>query len=219
MSDAPTDAPATPPTPTYTVACQSCAHRFDAMEADWCSCLVSERSFVCPKCLQCFCTAPPVYKQRFWREAPKALWDRKFVEQSEAFVPPANPEPGSARRPLVLVVDDEKAILKVAQRVVEELGYGVILARNGEEGLELTRRYHPDLVLTDALMPKLGGRELCLALKSDPATAAIKVVLMTSLYTNVKYQTEGFKAYKVDEYLAKPLELPKLQALLAKHLR
>ena len=64
---------------------------FDALDASWCSCLVTERTLVCPHCLQCFCKAPAAYKSRFWSNAPKALWDRKFKEHNEDFTPPANP--------------------------------------------------------------------------------------------------------------------------------
>jgi CheY-like chemotaxis protein len=202
----------------YHVACYNCRASFDALEATFCSCLVTERSLVCPHCLQCFCKGALGYKQRFWREAPKALWDRKFLEHSPDYTPPPNPEPGDVERPLVLVVDDEKDILRVASRVIQGLGYGLILAPDGEVGLELAKRYRPDLVLADALMPKLDGREMGLRIKNDPQTAGVKVVVMTSLYTNVKYQNEGYRVFKVDDYLTKPLEFSQLQAVLQKHL-
>lgn len=202
----------------YNVACFNCQSTFDALEAPFCSCIVNERSLACPHCLQCFCKGSPVYKQKFWREAPKALWDRKFAEHKAEFTPPANPEPADAPRPLVLVVDDEKDILRVAARVIQSLGYGLILARDGADGLELAKRYHPELVLTDALMPKLDGREMGLRIKQSPETAGIKVVVMTSLYTNVKYQNEGYRRFKVDDYLVKPIDIGKLQAVLQKHL-
>jgi CheY-like chemotaxis protein len=202
----------------YTVACFNCQSSFDALEASWCSCLVNERSLVCPSCLTCFCKGSPVYKQRFWRDAPKAMWDRKIEEHPREFTPPRNPDPSDVKRPLVLVVDDERSIQQVALRVIESLGYGMILGRDGEEGWELARRYKPDLVLTDALMPRLDGREMCKRLKQDTETAHLKVVVMTSLYTNIKYQTEGFKVFKVDDYLAKPLDFAQLRDLLQKHI-
>jgi len=179
---------------------------------------VSERTLVCPHCLKCFCTAPAAYKSRFWSSAPRALWDVKFKEHHEDSARAPNPEPDQVTRPLVLVVDDEKDILRVATRVVESLGYGLILAGHGEEGLELARRYRPDLVLTDALMPRLDGREMGRRIKEDPAGASTKVVVMTALYTNMKYRTEGFKSYKVDDYLPKPLSFDDLRAVLQKHL-
>lgn len=86
------------------------------------------------------------------------------------------------------------------------------------DALELARRYRPQLVFTDALMPRLDGREMARRIKEDPDTAAAKVVVMTALYTNVKYRSEGFKVYKVDDYLAKPLGFEQLRAVLQKHL-
>jgi CheY-like chemotaxis protein len=203
---------------TYSVACHACRRAFDALDSTWCSCLVSERTLVCPHCGECFCKAPAAYKSRFWSQAPRTLWDRKFKEHHEDLAPRANPDPEEAPRPLVLVVDDETDIQRVATRVIDSLGYGLVLARNGEEGLELARRYRPQLVLTDALMPRLDGREMARRIKEDPETSSAKVVVMTALYTNVKYRTEGFRVYKVDDYVAKPLALEDLRALLQKHL-
>src|SRR6185436_6195458 len=149
------------PSEGYEAACHRCQETFDTMQAAWCSCLVTERTLVCPSCHGCFCQAPAPYKNAFWSKAPRSLWDRKFAEHHADFSPKPNPEPADTLRPLVLVVDDEKDILRVALRTVEALGYGVIHAQNGEDGLALVRRYRPDLVLADALMPRPAGREMC----------------------------------------------------------
>jgi CheY-like chemotaxis protein len=146
------------------------------------------------------------------------MWDRKLEPRREEFKPPTNPPPATAQRPLVLVVEDEKEIQRVAVSVIEALGYGLVLARDGQEGLDLAREYKPDLVLTDALMPKLDGREMARQLKQSPETAQIKIVVMTALYTSVKYQQEAYRAFKVDGYLTKPLEFEDLRATLEKHL-
>jgi CheY-like chemotaxis protein len=203
---------------SYVVQCHKCRLPFDALQASFCSCLVSERSLACPSCGACFCKAPLAYKSKLWSAAPKQLWDRKLEERREEFVPPPNPAPDAVTRPLVLVVDDEKDIQRVAVRVIEGLGYGVLLAPNGIEALELVKRYKPELVLTDALMPKLDGREMGRRIKEDPETADVKVVVMTALYTQVKYQTEAYKTFKVDDYLTKPLETEQLRAVLEKHI-
>jgi CheY-like chemotaxis protein len=198
----------------YAVACHKCQARFDALKAEWCSCLVSERTLACPSCGTCFCKAAPAFKHKFWSAAPKAMWDRKFAERDDKFEPPANPAPGDAPRPLVLLVDDERDIQRVAIRVLRELGYGVVLARDGVEGLALAKSHKPDLVLTDALMPKLDGREMGRQIKTDPETANAKVVVMTALYTAAKYRQEGLRAFKADDYLSKPLEAAELRAVL-----
>lgn len=202
----------------YVVACYSCRSTFDALQATWCSCLATERTLVCPSCLTCFCKSPPQYKQGFWRGAPKALWDRKVGEHAQDFVLPTNPEPSEVTRPLVLVVDDERDIQRAASRAITGLGYGLVVARNGQEGLALAKLYRPDLVLSDALMPQMDGREMCRLIKEDPATANAKTVVMTALYTGVKYKSEAHKAYRVDDYLTKPLDFAVLRALLQKHL-
>jgi CheY-like chemotaxis protein len=203
---------------TYTVACVNCQSPFNALDAAWCSCIVSERTLVCPSCLTCFCKGPASYKKTFWSAAPKTLWDRKFQEHHAAYAPPTNPAPENTKRPLVLLVDDEQDIQRVAAHVIESLGYGMVLGRNGEEGLALARLYHPDLVLSDALMPKMDGREMCRQIKADESLGGMKVIVMTSLFTSVKYQNEAFKTYKVDDYLAKPVQFNLLRDLLQKHL-
>jgi CheY-like chemotaxis protein len=203
---------------TYPVNCHSCRQSFDAMGAAWCSCLVSQRSLVCSACGACFCKAPPSYKQKFWSAAPKQMWERNFEEHHVAFTPRIQPSSGAVVRPLVLVVDDERDIQRIASRAIESLGYGVILGRTGWEGLELARRYLPDLVLTDALMPLLDGREMCRKIKEDPQTAGLKVVVMTGLYTKPNYRTEGLRYFRADDYLSKPLEFAELRSLLHKHL-
>ncbi len=206
----------TPVPASYTVHCFNCRSEFEPLDAAWCNCLVTKRTFVCPSCLNCFCTAPPAYKQKFWESAPKALWARSEAEHSGKFEAPENPTPAAAARPLVLVVDDEPDIQKMALRAVEGLGYGAVLARNGQEGLELAAKYLPDLVLSDAFMPKMDGREMCRQIKENPATSGVKVVVMTSLYTAARYKTEAYRDFHADEYLSKPLEIRLLQSVLQK---
>ena len=94
----------------YEVACHNCQHSFDAMAVPWCSCLVAERTLVCPSCLTCFCKAPAPYKRSFWSAAPRGLWDRKFAEHHSEFVSKPNPAQGEVVRPLVLLVDDEQEV-------------------------------------------------------------------------------------------------------------
>lgn len=201
----------------YEARCHQCRASFDALTADWCTCIATERTLVCPRCGSCFCKAPLAYKRSFWTGAPKALWDRKFSEHHGGPVPRPNPDPADVERPLVLLVDDERDIQRVASQTIESLGYGLVLAKNGAEGLELARKYRPDLVLTDALMPKMDGREMCRQIKSDPGLASTKVVIMTALFTNLKYEIDAYKNYKVDAYLKKPLDVSELRSLLQKH--
>ena len=131
---------------------------------------------------------------------------------------PENPDPELVEHPLVLIVDDEKDIRRVAFAVVTGLGYHAVVASDGEEGIELAARYKPDLILTDAFMPKLDGREMCRRIKTNPETAAAKVVVITSVYTASRYKYEAYKEFQADDYLSKPLDLSSLRDLLRKHL-
>lgn len=200
----------------YEVSCYNCKGRFDALDASWCSCLTKERSLICPSCLNCFCKAPHSYKQDFWSKAPQSLWDRKIEEHKRSVALPANASVEEVKRPLVLIVDDEREIQHVAIRVIESLGYGWVLARDGDEGLTLAHRYKPEVVLTDAMMPKMDGRELTKRIKTDSSLAGTKVAVMTSLYTAAQYKYEALKEFKADEYLAKPLDINQLRTVIDK---
>ncbi|HEU4886967.1 MAG TPA: response regulator, partial [Thermoanaerobaculia bacterium] len=203
----------------YEIICFNCRAPFNAIDADWCSCLAKERTLVCTNCLICFCKAPPAYKEKFWVAAPPRLFDRKTAEarkQGAALRP--NPSPNDVKRPLVLTVEDDEEIQVIVQRVCTNLEYGFIWATNGQDGLELAREYRPNLILSDAFMPKLDGREMCRMLKEDPSFAETRMVVMTGLYTDTKYRSEAVKRFHVDDYVAKPVAITDLINLLQKHL-
>ena len=203
----------------YQVMCFTCRAPFDAMESDWCSCLAKERTLVCTNCLACFCKAPPSYKEKFWIEAPPRLFERKTVEtrKQEASLPP-NPPKEQVPRPLVLTVEDDDEIQAIVQRVCSNLGYGFIWANNGQDGMDLAREYRPNMILSDAFMPRLDGREMCRLLKEDPVHADTRMVVMTGLYTDTKYRSEAVKRFHVDDYVSKPVAITDLINLLQKHL-
>ena len=204
---------------SYEVPCYSCRAAFDAVDADWCSCLAKERSLVCTNCLSCFCKAPPAYKEKFWVQAPPRLFERKTSDarrQQKAL--PENPPVGEVKRPLVLTVEDDEEIQAIVSRVCSNLGYSFIYATNGQDGLDVARTYRPNLILSDAFMPKLDGREMCRLLKEDPTFADCKMVVMTGLYTDTKYRSEALKRFHVDDYIAKPVAITDLINLLQKHL-
>jgi CheY-like chemotaxis protein len=190
---------------SYYVDCAACGTSFNALSAAWCSCLSVERSLVCSGCGKCFCQAPRPYRLRFWSEAPPVLWEAKLKEHLKASGKPVNPPPESVGRPLLLIVDDEPGIRRMAAKAVERLGFAVIEAGDGVEGKNLALIYKPEVILTDALMPRLEGREMCRRLKADPETRDIKIVIMTSLYKGQRYRSEAMSEFGADGYLAKPL--------------
>jgi CheY-like chemotaxis protein len=80
----------------------------------------------------------------------------------------------------ILIVDDEKLILISTKIVLESVGHEVLTATNGEEGIDVTRAEHPDLVLLDIMMPGIDGWETLSRLKADPDLKAIPVIIFTA---------------------------------------
>jgi CheY-like chemotaxis protein len=115
--------------------------------------------------------------------------------------------------PLVaLVVDDSMLIRHTVCRFLEERGFTVECATNGQDAVEALARIHPDLVVTDIQMPKMSGTELISALKSDPRTASIPIVIVAGRQSGFeKTETRAnyaiFKDIDIEDQLAKALEV------------
>jgi CheY-like chemotaxis protein len=80
----------------------------------------------------------------------------------------------------VLIVEDEEPVREFLADLVQEAGHQALQAVHGREALAVVDAERPDLVLADAMLPILGGVDLCRRLKADPDTSSIPVVLMTS---------------------------------------
>jgi CheY-like chemotaxis protein len=82
----------------------------------------------------------------------------------------------------VLVVDDEPLIAMALEAELEDAGYAVVTAANGRQGLErMAEAPRPDLVLTDMMMPVMGGAEMLMAMAADPDLSGIPVIVLSSL--------------------------------------
>ena len=81
----------------------------------------------------------------------------------------------------ILFVEDESALQKSIGDVLEQKGYEVVSALDGEVGLRLAKSEKPDLVLLDLILPKVHGFEVLKQLKEDPATKEIPVIILTNL--------------------------------------
>jgi CheY-like chemotaxis protein len=199
----------------YRVTCHSCGKPFDAELAQECSCLQPVRSFRCTNCAACFCKAGKHALDAFWRDAPASLWRRRKAAVPGAS-PAEDPEPEDVTRPLVLFADDDGVARAIARKVISSIGISVIVADNGDAALDMARRYRPELIVTDALMPRLDGREMARIIKEElPQT---KVVVITSIYKDPRYKHEAMKTFKVDDYLSKPVDPAALKAVVEKHL-
>ena len=79
----------------------------------------------------------------------------------------------------ILMVDDDPAILEVYSKILRRQGYDVWEASTGQQGLQVARERHPDLVLLDVMLPDLSGIEVCRQIKADPALVDVFVVLIS----------------------------------------
>jgi CheY-like chemotaxis protein len=103
----------------------------------------------------------------------------------------------------ILVIDDSKAIAERLQNSLQQEGYEVNIASNGQNGLEIIRDYVPDLVITDILMPVMDGVEVVLYLKKN--YPKIKVIAMTSGgYIKAGNHLQVIKQLGADYTLVKP---------------
>ena len=113
----------------------------------------------------------------------------------------------------LLVVDDENAIRSLLQEYLEDRGYRVILAADGEEGISAFHSGRPDLVLIDFLLPKKNGFAVADAIRRSDRNLT-PIIMMSGVFKNPKTAVEAQEKYQVIDFLAKPLDLPQLEALV-----
>jgi DNA-binding response OmpR family regulator len=116
----------------------------------------------------------------------------------------------------VLLADDDPSLLRLISTTLGSGDFDLLQANDGQEALEAARRQHPDLILLDINMPRLDGFQVCEALKGDPATAGIKVVMLSARGTDAD-RARG-RECGADDYFVKPFSpiqlLNKVYALL-----
>lgn len=199
----------------YRISCTSCRNPYDAETAVECSCLQPVRSLLCPHCSKCFCSAGRGVLDEFWRNAPPSMWQRRLAAGRTRQHSEEIPEP-QPHQDIVLFADDDPIARAIAAQVIRSAGHGVVVAANGTEALELARRYRPRLIITDALMPGLDGREVAKTIRSE--MPGIRLVIITSVYKDPRYKHEALRDFAADEYLNKPVSPDRLRQILDKHL-
>jgi CheY-like chemotaxis protein len=111
--------------------------------------------------------------------------------------------PVQRKTPLVaLVVDDTMLIRHTVCRFLEERGHSVESATNGEEALPIVQRIHPDFIITDMQMPRMSGTEFITALKAQPETANIPIIIVAG-------KNSGFEAneHRADFAIFKDIDI------------
>ncbi len=109
---------------------------------------------------------------------------------------------------LILVVEDEPSIAEIIRTLLEEQGYRVLDAYNGQEALNLLDKLEepPDLILTDMMMPHIDGREMLRRLQVNPAYATIPIIIMSAAtvvnsLVNIRYNFFLQKPFDIDTLL------------------
>lgn len=115
----------------------------------------------------------------------------------------------------ILIIDDDAAMLETLARMVEGEGHVTVLARNGAEGLRVYRETHPDLVITDIVMPEKEGIETILELRREEPTLSVIAISGALARKGVGYLTFA-QRLGADEVLAKPFRAADLLRVIDK---
>ncbi len=112
----------------------------------------------------------------------------------------------------ILVVDDDPEIVAMLSARLNKRGYKVSTANDGNTALELAKREKPDIVLLDVMMPGKSGWEVARALKQDPVTEGVKIVMVTAIGERTNEITAPI--YGADAHVDKPFEFEKLERVI-----
>lgn len=117
----------------------------------------------------------------------------------------------------ILLIDDELDLVKAVTVRFKASGYELIPASDGEEGVDKAQEFRPDLILLDIIMPKMDGYEVCKALKANPKTKNIPIVIFTA--TGQRDLEERCMAAGAAAVIKKPFETTELLELVNKFLQ
>ena len=115
----------------------------------------------------------------------------------------------------ILIVDDDTTIRDMLDTVLREEGYATFQAGNGQDGIELAERLHPELILMDIMMPIVDGATAISELRKNPKTRSIRVIAMSAGSTLLQRVDQ----LQADGVLAKPFDLDELLANIEFQLR
>ena len=119
-------------------------------------------------------------------------------------------------KPTILLVDDEQKVLDLITFRLQLLGYRVITAKSGEEGLSLAEAQHPDLIILDVTMPGLDGLKVCSRLKESETLRTIPILMLTAR-SEVEDVNKAVAA-GADDYVVKPYDPANLEMKIRRQL-
>ena len=117
----------------------------------------------------------------------------------------------------ILIIDDDPVMQVILKKKLQEQSYEVILARNGMEGIDLAKRYHPALIICDWQMQEMDGLEVCRQVKADQLLSQSFFILLTAR-SEVEDRIRGLDT-GADDFLSKPIEISELKARVRAGLR
>lgn len=115
----------------------------------------------------------------------------------------------------ILVVEDEPGIRDILNYVLTNAGYRVTTAKNALDFFQIIENHHPELILLDVMLPDGNGLELSKAIKTNPKTSHIPVIIV-SAHTSV---AEVFEESGADDFIRKPFDIDNLIWTVEKQLR
>ena len=105
----------------------------------------------------------------------------------------------------ILIIDDEPDIVMYLKLLLENQGYSVVTASDGQEGLECARREHPDLVCLDIMMPRMTGVALYQEIQTDPDLKEIPCVIISAYESAYTFKGQAFRRLVQDRSIPEPL--------------
>ena len=102
----------------------------------------------------------------------------------------------------ILVVDDEPDAIELIRFNLKASGYEVLTAEDGEEAIAKARKFSPDMILLDVMIPEIDGLEVCKILRRDPATASLPIIMLTAKASEID-RVLGLE-FGADDYVTKP---------------
>lgn len=110
----------------------------------------------------------------------------------------------------ILSIEDDVDLQQVVTYALAKKGWDVVYAYDGKDGLDQARKFIPDLILLDMMLPGLNGIEVIKALKANASTRDIPVVVMTAYPSDAQFLKSAVLAMGAVEYLAKPVHIDEL---------
>jgi two-component system cell cycle response regulator DivK len=127
------------------------------------------------------------------------------TQQSELAAGDRFPPLPSARRKMILVVEDNKLNMKLFHDLLETRGYNIVQTGDGIEALKLARQHKPDLIIMDIQLPEVSGLEVIKWIKDEEALKAIPIIAVTAFA--MKGDEETIRESGCEAYIAKPMSV------------